>query len=210
MVRASLFADNRLFLNAPMVIPSVLHVKKGRQPLSDVQTRARRYQQTKHESAVTLDHIPALMLDQTVQLMGIFLFLVSHLRDDHKVDMHSGCTFNHRYVKANPCEVEKCYMDADSFQLGMAPGYMAFLRFHGGRNGMLENYSYSLEVGGNGRKLIWEGNPRSIRDNHKKVRDSHDGSLYNETWRSSFGWRKERAEASDQVRTDLERNRIKQ
>lgn len=32
--------------------------------------------------------------------------LVAHLKDDHKVDMHDGCTFNHRYVKSNPHEVE--------------------------------------------------------------------------------------------------------
>lgn len=37
------------------------------------------------------------------------------------------------------------------------------------------SYSYSLEVGGSGRKLTYEGSPRSIRDSHKKVRDSHDG-----------------------------------
>jgi hypothetical protein len=37
---------------------------------------------------------------------GDIPFLVAHLRDDHKVDMHSGCTFNHRYVKSNPREVE--------------------------------------------------------------------------------------------------------
>ncbi|KAH8488820.1 hypothetical protein H0E87_024452 [Populus deltoides] len=62
----------------------------------------------------------------------------------------------------------------EAFQLGMAPVYMAFLRFMGDET-EARNYSYSLEVGGNGRKLIWEGMPRSIRDSHRKVRDSHDG-----------------------------------
>lgn len=38
--------------------------------------------------------------------MGDMTFLVAHLRDDHKVYMHTGCTFNHRYVKSNPREVE--------------------------------------------------------------------------------------------------------
>ena len=33
-------------------------------------------------------------------------YLVNHLKDDHKVDMHNGSTFNHRYVKSNPHEVE--------------------------------------------------------------------------------------------------------
>ncbi|KAL4565037.1 hypothetical protein LXL04_029119 [Taraxacum kok-saghyz] len=60
--------------------------------------------------------------------------------------------------------------------LSMAPVYMAFLRFMGDENDA-RNYSYSLEVGGNGRKLIWEGTPRSIRDGHRKVRDSHDGLI---------------------------------
>lgn len=32
--------------------------------------------------------------------------LVAHLKDDHQVDMHDGCTFNHRYVKSDPNEVE--------------------------------------------------------------------------------------------------------
>ncbi|XP_061337817.1 E3 ubiquitin-protein ligase SINAT3-like isoform X2 [Gastrolobium bilobum] len=64
----------------------------------------------------------------------------------------------------------------EAFQLGMAPVYMAFLRFMGDEN-EARNYSYSLEVGANGRKLIWEGTPRSIRDSHRKVRDSHDGLI---------------------------------
>jgi len=64
----------------------------------------------------------------------------------------------------------------EAFQLGMAPVYMAFLRFMGDE-AEARNYSYSLEVGGNGRKLIWEGTPRSVRDSHRKVRDSHDGLI---------------------------------
>lgn len=64
----------------------------------------------------------------------------------------------------------------EAFQLGMAPVYMAFLRFMGDENDA-RNYSYSLEVGANGRKMIWEGTPRSIRDSHRKVRDSHDGLI---------------------------------
>lgn len=64
----------------------------------------------------------------------------------------------------------------EAFQLGMAPVYMAFLRFMGDDN-EAKNFSYSLEVGANGRKLIWQGVPRSIRDSHRKVRDSHDGLI---------------------------------
>ncbi|RRT78929.1 hypothetical protein BHE74_00013198 [Ensete ventricosum] len=64
----------------------------------------------------------------------------------------------------------------EAFQLGMAPVYMAFLRFMGDENDA-RNFSYSLEVGANGRKQTWEGTPRSIRDSHRKVRDSHDGLI---------------------------------
>lgn len=54
--------------------------------------------------------------------------------------------------------------------------YMAFLRFMGDEIDA-NAYSYSLEIGACNRKLIWEGTPRSIRDNHRKVRDSHDGLI---------------------------------
>lgn len=39
-------------------------------------------------------------------MTGDIAKLVMHLRDDHKVDMHTGSTFNHRYVKSNPRDVE--------------------------------------------------------------------------------------------------------
>ncbi|RWV86550.1 hypothetical protein BHE74_00052651 [Ensete ventricosum] len=61
-------------------------------------------------------------------------------------------------------------------KLGTAPVYIAFLRFMGDDN-EAKNYSYSLEVGGYGRKIIWQGVPRSIRDSHRKVRDSYDGLI---------------------------------
>ena len=64
----------------------------------------------------------------------------------------------------------------EAFQLGSAPVYMAFLRFMGDDN-EAKKFSYSLEVGANGRKLIWQGIPRSIRDSHRKVRDSQDGLI---------------------------------
>ncbi|KAB2045272.1 hypothetical protein ES319_D01G149100v1 [Gossypium barbadense] len=114
--------------------------------------------------------------------------LIAHLKDDHKVDMHDGCTFNHRYVKLNPHEVEnatwmltvfKCFgkqfcLHFEAFQMGMAPVYMAFLRFMGD-DSEAKKFSYCLGVGANGRKLTWQGIPRSIRDSHRKVRDSQDG-----------------------------------
>ncbi|MBA0685973.1 hypothetical protein Golax_013943, partial [Gossypium laxum] len=148
------------------------------------------YSKLKHEALCNFRPYNCPYAGSECTVVGGIPFLVAHLRDDHKVDMHSGCTFNHRYVKSNPREVENatwmltvfhCYgqyfcLHFEAFQLGMAPVYMAFLRFMGDEVES-RNYSYSLEVGGNGRKLIWEGTPRSIRDSHRKVRDSHDGLI---------------------------------
>ncbi|XP_027363256.1 E3 ubiquitin-protein ligase SINAT2-like [Abrus precatorius] len=116
--------------------------------------------------------------------------LIVHLKDDHKVDMHDGCTFNHRYVKTNPHEVEnatwmltvfRCFgrhfcLHFEAFLLGTAPVFMAFLRFLGNEE-EAKKFRYSLEVGANSRKLTWQGIPRSIRDSHSKVRDSQDGLI---------------------------------
>nr|GMC67068.1 E3 ubiquitin-protein ligase SINAT3-like [Ipomoea batatas] len=166
------------------------------------------YSKLKHEAVCNFRPYSCPYAGSECSVTGDIPYLVSHLRDDHKVDMHTGCTFNHRYVKSNPREVENatwmltaasdwghlssgkssrdetvfhCFgeyfcLHFEAFQLGMAPVYMAFLRFMGDET-EARSYSYSLEVGGNGRKLIWEGTPRSIRDSHRKVRDSHDGLI---------------------------------
>ncbi|KAF8643714.1 hypothetical protein HU200_066778 [Digitaria exilis] len=148
------------------------------------------YSKIKHEAQCSFRPYNCPYAGSECAAAGDIPHLVSHLRDDHKVDMHSGCTFNHRYVKSNPREVENatwmltvfhCFgqyfcLHFEAFQLGMAPVYMAFLRFMGDEN-EAKNYSYSLEVGANGRKMVWEGTPRSVRDSHRKVRDSHDGLI---------------------------------
>ncbi|THG10074.1 hypothetical protein TEA_028145 [Camellia sinensis var. sinensis] len=148
------------------------------------------YSKLKHESVCNFRPYNCPYAGSECSVTGDIPFLVAHLRDDHKVDMHTGCTFNHRYVKSNPREVENatwmltvfhCFgqyfcLHFEAFQLGMAPVYMAFLRFMGDET-EARIYSYSLEVGANGRKLIWEGTPRSVRDSHRKVRDSHDGLI---------------------------------
>ncbi|XP_068306857.1 E3 ubiquitin-protein ligase SINAT4-like [Pyrus communis] len=122
--------------------------------------------------------------------VGDVPFLVDHMREDHKVDLHIGSTFNHLYFKSNRREVEcaarmlmvfNCYnqyfcLHFEAFHLGIAPVYIAFLRFMGDA-AEAQSFSYRLEVGSNSRKLIWEGTPRSIRDSHQKVRDSHDGLI---------------------------------
>lgn len=64
----------------------------------------------------------------------------------------------------------------EAFKLGTTPVYIAFLRFMG-EDFEAKKFSYTLEVGAYGRKLIWQGVPRSIRDCHRKVRDSQDGLM---------------------------------
>ncbi|URE27662.1 hypothetical protein MUK42_12992 [Musa troglodytarum] len=94
---------------------------------------------------------------------GDIPYLVTHLKDDHKVDMHIGSSFNHRYIKSKPYKVENatwmlmvfsCFgqyfcVHFEAFQLGMALG---------GDNES-KCYSYSLEVGGYRRKITRQGVP---------------------------------------------------
>nr|XP_016487783.1 PREDICTED: E3 ubiquitin-protein ligase SINAT3-like isoform X2 [Nicotiana tabacum] len=148
------------------------------------------YSKLKHESECSFRPYNCPYAGSECTVIGDIPYLVAHLKDDHKVDMHVGSTFNHRYVKANPHEVENatwmltvfsCFgqyfcLHFEAFQLGMAPVYIAFLRFLGDDE-TAKNFSYSLEVGGNGRKMIWQGVPRSVRDSHRKVRDSFDGLI---------------------------------
>lgn len=148
------------------------------------------YSKLKHEAQCTFRPYNCPYAGSECPITGDLQTLVAHLKDDHKVDMHNGSSFNHRYVKANPHEVENatwmltifhCYgayfcLHFEAFQLGKSPVYIAFLRFMGDEN-EAKNFSYSLEVGANGRKLIWQGVPRSIRDSHCKVRDSYDGLI---------------------------------
>ncbi|KAF4361348.1 hypothetical protein G4B88_005138 [Cannabis sativa] len=115
------------------------------------------YSKLKHEKNCKHRPFSCPYAGAECSVTGDIPFLVMHLRDDHKVDMHDGSTFNHRY-------------------LGMAPVYMAFLRFMGDDD-EAKQFTYSLEVGGNGRRLMWQGIPRSIRDSHRKVRDSQDGLI---------------------------------
>lgn len=164
------------------------------------------FNKLKHESQCIFRPYNCPYAGSECSVIGDVPYLVSHLKDDHKVDMHNGSTFNHRYVKSNPHEVENatwmltvfsCFgqyfcLHFEAFQFGMAPVYIAFLRFMGDEN-EAKNYGYTLEVGGNGRKMIWQGVPRSIRDSHRKVRDSFDGLIIQRNMALSFsgGDRKE-------------------
>jgi E3 ubiquitin-protein ligase SIAH1 len=64
------------------------------------------YSKLKHEAVCNFRPYNCPYAGSDCSIVGDIPFLVAHLRDDHKVDMHSGCTFNHRYVKSNPREVE--------------------------------------------------------------------------------------------------------
>ncbi|XP_010487128.1 PREDICTED: E3 ubiquitin-protein ligase SINAT2 [Camelina sativa] len=121
---------------------------------------------------------------------GDIPWLLLHLRNDHNVEMHDGRSFSHRYVHHNPkhlhhatrmltlldCFGRQFCLYFEAFHLRKTPMYIAFVQFMGDEEEAM-CFSYSLEVGGNGRKLTWQGVPRSIRDSHKTVRDSQDGLI---------------------------------
>lgn len=64
------------------------------------------YSKLKHESQCAFRPYNCPYAGSECTVIGDIPFLVAHLKDDHKVDMHNGSTFNHRYVKSNPHEVE--------------------------------------------------------------------------------------------------------
>ncbi|XP_057826570.2 E3 ubiquitin-protein ligase DIS1 isoform X2 [Cryptomeria japonica] len=148
------------------------------------------YCKVKHESKCRFRPYKCPYAGHECTVSGSVPFLVAHLRDKHKADMHCGSVFSHEYVKSNPNLAENatwkltvlhCFgqyfcLHFEEFELGLAPVYIAFLCFMGDDN-EAKNFSYSLEVGANGRKMIWQGVPRSIVDSHTEVRDSHDGLI---------------------------------
>lgn len=76
------------------------------------------YSKIKHEAKCKLRPYNCPYAGSECSIDGNIPSLVSHLRDDHKVDMHSGSTFNHRYVKSNALEVENAtWMLTVSFRL---------------------------------------------------------------------------------------------
>lgn len=64
------------------------------------------YSKLKHESQCVFRPYNCPYAGSECTVIGDIPYLVAHLKDDHKVDMHNGSTFNHRYVKSNPQEVE--------------------------------------------------------------------------------------------------------
>lgn len=77
------------------------------------------YSKLKHESQCTHRPYSCPYAGSECSVVGDIPYLVTHLKDDHKVDMHNGSTFNHRYVKSNPHEVENAtwMLTVSSFQV---------------------------------------------------------------------------------------------
>ncbi|ESQ48639.1 hypothetical protein EUTSA_v10021499mg [Eutrema salsugineum] len=121
---------------------------------------------------------------------GDIQWLLLHLRNDHHVEMHDGRSFSHRYVHHNPkhlhhatwmltlldCFGRQFCLYFAAFHMRKTPMYIAFVQFMGDEQEAMR-FSYTLEVSGNGRKLAWQGVPRSLRESHKTVRDSQDGLI---------------------------------
>lgn len=64
------------------------------------------YRKLKHEKHCRFRPYKCPYAGSECCVTGDIPALVNHLREDHKVDMHHGCTFNHRYVKSDPQQVE--------------------------------------------------------------------------------------------------------
>ena len=76
------------------------------------------YSKLKHEQLCRFRPYNCPYAGSECLVTGDVPMLVAHLKTDHKVDMHDGCTFNHRYVKPNPNEVENAtWMLTVSFPL---------------------------------------------------------------------------------------------
>nr|GFA01095.1 E3 ubiquitin-protein ligase SINAT2 [Tanacetum cinerariifolium] len=128
---------------------------------------------------------------------GNITSLVEHLTDDHKVletlydsQPYDVFEFGHDYIQSHSGDMDHppgmcivfnyykrqfCY-HIEAILFGMTPCYIVFLRFMGEETES-KKFRYSLEISKNGRKLTWQGVPRSIRESHHKVRDTQDGLL---------------------------------
>ncbi|KAJ9691350.1 hypothetical protein PVL29_013507 [Vitis rotundifolia] len=122
--------------------------------------------------------------------VGDIPFLVSHLTDCHKAVMLYGCKFKLEFLTEDLYKYQSykwdvtiinCFdkhfcLHAEAFLIGSTPVYMAFLSLIGNQ-AETGNYSYSLEIGGNGRKLTFEGIPRSIRESERRSLESADSLI---------------------------------
>ncbi|XP_034700282.1 E3 ubiquitin-protein ligase SINAT3-like [Vitis riparia] len=104
--------------------------------------------------------------------LGDIPLFVSHLTNYHKAVMLYGCKFKlefliedlYKYqsykwdVTIINCFDKHCCLHAETFLIGSTPIYMAFLSLIGNQV-EADNYSYNLEIGGNGWKLTFEAIP---------------------------------------------------
>ena len=74
------------------------------------------------------------------------------------------------------CFDKHFFLHAKAFLIGSTPVYMAFLSLIGNQ-AEAGNYSYNLEIGGNGRKLTFEGILRSIRESKRSSLESADNLI---------------------------------
>ncbi|XP_047328358.1 putative E3 ubiquitin-protein ligase SINAT1 [Impatiens glandulifera] len=128
--------------------------------------------------------------DFDCNVKGDVKFLITHIKNDHRVEFKNSPIINHRFANATPHQIQNatwkltilsCFghqfvLHFEAFYIGTAPVYMAFLRFMGEEEDA-KKFGYTLEIGMRGRSLTWQGVPRSIRESHWMVRDSLDGLL---------------------------------
>ncbi|XP_034708591.1 E3 ubiquitin-protein ligase SINAT3-like [Vitis riparia] len=122
--------------------------------------------------------------------VGDIPFLVSHLTDYHKAVMFNGCDFELRFLiedlrKHSGCRwiavIINCYgkyfcVHTEASFSASTPICVVFLSLMGNQAEAC-NYSYSLEIGENGRKLTFEGIPRSIRESERRSLESADSLI---------------------------------
>lgn len=64
------------------------------------------YKQLQHEAQCIFKPYLCPHPGSNCPFSGDIPALLSHLQETHKVDLQTGCTFNHRYVKQDPCSVD--------------------------------------------------------------------------------------------------------
>ncbi|KAJ9681089.1 hypothetical protein PVL29_020136 [Vitis rotundifolia] len=121
---------------------------------------------------------------------GDIPLLVSHLTDYHKAVMFNSCDFELGLLTEDLREnlgcrciaaIINCYgkyfcVQTEAFFQASTPICVVFLSLIGNQAEAC-NYSYSLEIGGNGRKLTFEGIPRSIKESERRSLESADSLI---------------------------------